>query len=124
MSTKNSDSKRPLVRDPEEEEYEQQNKEIGNEIQVQKEKPTKACRSRLLESGMLNRSLVAAPFDGSTSGVSSSFGSSSAIIIQASLFTFQSNGSFDVTEFELALKALPMKVRASTSAIYRMPMES
>ncbi|OAD65350.1 hypothetical protein PHYBLDRAFT_153601 [Phycomyces blakesleeanus NRRL 1555(-)] len=35
----------------------------------------------------------------------------------------QSSSSINVSEFELALKALPMKVHASTAAIYRMPLE-
>jgi hypothetical protein len=35
----------------------------------------------------------------------------------------ESSSSANVSEFELALKALPMKVRASTVAAYRMPLE-
>ncbi|OAD76858.1 hypothetical protein PHYBLDRAFT_142364 [Phycomyces blakesleeanus NRRL 1555(-)] len=35
----------------------------------------------------------------------------------------QSSSSINMSEFELALKALPMKVRVRTATIYRMPLE-
>ena len=43
MSAKNTNSKRPLVRTPEEEKFDQQNKETASEIHVQKYIHKKSC---------------------------------------------------------------------------------
>ncbi|KAG2210535.1 hypothetical protein INT47_002477 [Mucor saturninus] len=133
MSTKNTNSKRPLVRTPGEEKYDQKNKETASEIHDTvintsvKEEPKKARRGRPSKSDMLNRSVVATSFDrssfGGSSAISSGFGSSSATVTQGHLIISQNNEHFDVTDFELAIKALLMKVRASTAATYIMPLE-
>ncbi|OAD81261.1 hypothetical protein PHYBLDRAFT_138811 [Phycomyces blakesleeanus NRRL 1555(-)] len=52
----------------------------------------------------------------SSANLFTSVGSNAFVALQSSL-------SINVSEFELELKALPMKVRASTAAIYRMPLE-
>ena len=47
-----------------------------------------------------------------------------ALPISSALVLSQSRPLGYTCEFELAIKALPMKVRASTAAIYRMPLEN
>ena len=79
------------------------------------EAPKKTRRGRPAKKSMLVES-SAAESSGSTN-VSTSV-SSIAFVAP------QSSSSINVAEFELALKALPMKVRASTAAIYRMPLEN
>ncbi|OAD71040.1 hypothetical protein PHYBLDRAFT_171102 [Phycomyces blakesleeanus NRRL 1555(-)] len=62
------------------------------------------------------------PVENSTAESSSSANLSTSVGSNA-FVALQSSSSINVSEFELALKALPMKVRASTATIYRMPLE-
>ncbi|KAG2190460.1 hypothetical protein INT47_006627, partial [Mucor saturninus] len=108
--------KRRVVRNPEEEGYEvvfEHAEETLSEVQPAPKKPR---RGRPPKKTMLVESL--------TTESSGPTYDPPTLPISSALVLSQSRPLGYTCEFELAIKALPMKVRASTAAIYRMPLEN
>ncbi|OAD79494.1 hypothetical protein PHYBLDRAFT_162558 [Phycomyces blakesleeanus NRRL 1555(-)] len=99
---------------------EQQKAEISSGIQptsiaaISEEVPKKVRRGQPSKRIMLVENSTAE--SSSSAKLSTSVGSNAFVALQSSL-------SINVSEFEPALKTLPIKVHASTAAIYRMPLE-